>query len=345
MKKSILIPVALAALPLAAVPLTACAEGAMPADVAQPAGVPAGAPYLMRDGSIRVVGNDGMKPMLERFNALFVRTHPGFRFTMQLEGSSTGIGALTAGVSAFAPMGREAWPSELAGFRDFYGYPPLDVHIGYGGFSHTGHKNPPAIYVNKANPLAGLTLEQVTRIMTSGAAQGDITHWRQLGLGGKWAQHVIHLYGPADDGGLATSLRTAYMGKLPFASRYEALSKAADILDAVAGDVYGLALAGFADAARLNPKVRLLPLARTGDAPFAGASYDEVAAGRYPYVPFLRIYVNRVPGKPLDPFVRAYLRMVLSPEGQAIIAAQKDAEDGYVPLDQAELARARALLD
>jgi len=341
MNKPILIPLALAVLPLAAL----CAESAIPAYAPQTVSVPQGAPYLMRDGSIRIVGNDGMKPMLERFNELFSRTHPGFRFTMLLEGSSTGVGGLTAGVSAFAPMGREAWPSELAGFHDFFGYQPLDVHIGYGGFSHAGHKNPPAIYVNKANPLAGLTLEQVTRIMTSGAAKGDITHWRQLGVGGKWAQHVIHVYGPADDGGLATSLRHSYMDKLPFASRYEALPKAADILAAVAGDVYGVALAGFADAAKLNPDVRLVPLARGAGAPFADAAYDQVAAGRYPYVPYLRFYVNRGPGKPLDPFVREYLRMVLSPEGQAIIAAQKDAEDGYVPLDQAELARARALLD
>lgn len=341
MNKSVFIPLALALLPVAA----PCFESVTSAYAAQPARVPEGAPYVMRDGSIRIVGNDGMKAMLERFNELFTRTHPGYRFTMLLEGSSTGIGGLTAGVSAFAPMGREAWPSELAGFRDFFGYQPLDVHIGYGGFSHAGHKNPPAIYVNKANPLAGLTLEQVTRIMTSGAAQGDVTHWRQLGLKGRWAQHAIHLYGPPDDGGLATSLRATQMGNLPFASRYEALPKAADVLDAVAGDVYGIALAGFADAARLNPNVRLLPLARTADAPFADAAYDNVAAGRYPYVPYLRIYVNRAPGQPLDPFVREYLRMVLSPEGQAIIAAQKDAEDGYVPLDQAELARARALLD
>lgn len=64
-------------------------------------------------------------------------------------------------------MGREAWPAELAGFHDMFGYQPLDVHIGYGGFTHPGHKNPPAIYVNAANPLAGLTLDRAARIMTS----------------------------------------------------------------------------------------------------------------------------------------------------------------------------------
>jgi phosphate transport system substrate-binding protein len=333
-----ILPLALAMLPLAA-------SAASPPYVPQPVSVPKDAPYLLRDGSIRIVGNDGMKAMLERFNALFAQTHPGFRFTMLLEGSSTGIGGLTAGVSAFAPMGREAWPSELSGFHDYFGYQPLDVHIGYGGFSHAGHKNPPAIYVNAANPLAGLTLEQITRIMTSGDTKGELTHWRQLGVGGKWAQHAIHVYGPRDDGGLATSVRTTHMGKLPFAGHYEALPKAADVIDAVGNDVYGIALAGFVDAAKINPNVRLLPLARAEGAPFADASYASVAAGRYPYVPCLRIYLNRAPGKPMDPFAREYLRMVLSREGQAIIAQQKDAEDGYVPLDEAELERARALLD
>jgi phosphate transport system substrate-binding protein len=341
MNKPILAAIVLGALPLAA----ASAESALPAYLPQPVSVPQDAPYLARDGSIRIVGNDGMKAMLDGFNALFARTHPGFRFSTQLEGSSTGIGGLTAGVSAFAPMGREAWPQELGGFHDFFGYHPLDVHIGYGGFSHAGHKNPPAIYVNAANPLAGLMVEQVMRIFTSGAAKGDITHWRQLGVGGKWAQHAIHIYGQADDGGMSTSTRMLHMGKLPFASRYETLPKAPDVLDAVGNDVYGIGLAGWIDAGKLKSNVRLLPLARSEREQFADASYANVSGGRYPYVPYLRIYVNRAPGKPMDPFVKEYLRMVLSREGQEIIAAQKDAQDGYVPLDSAELARARALLD
>ena len=45
--------------------------------------------------------------LLNKFNGLFTQTHPGIKFTMLLKGSSTGIGGLTAGVSAFAPMGRE----------------------------------------------------------------------------------------------------------------------------------------------------------------------------------------------------------------------------------------------
>ena len=50
------------------------------------------ASYVLPDGSIYIVGNDGMEEMLEKFNALFAKTHPGFKFTILLKGSSTGIG-------------------------------------------------------------------------------------------------------------------------------------------------------------------------------------------------------------------------------------------------------------
>ncbi len=304
------------------------------------------APYVLPDGSIYIVGNDGMKEMMERFNELFAKTHPGFRFTMKLEGSSTGIGGLTAGVSALAPMGREAWSTDIAGFREVYGYEPFDVRIGYDGFGPRAKlKNPPAVYVNAKNPLAGLTVAQITRIFTTGAPEGDLTQWKQLGLKGEWANRAIHVYGPRDDGGVATSLRLTHMSKLPFTRRYEPLPKAADIVQAVANDPYGIAIAGFVDAAAVSGNAKLLPIASADGEPFADATYDSVAAGRYPYSPHVHMYVNRIPGKPLDPFVKEYMRLVLSPEGQAIVAAFKDTEEGYVPLSAQDLARERAKLD
>jgi phosphate transport system substrate-binding protein len=50
------------------------------------------------------------------------------------------------------------------------------------------------------------------------------------------------------------------------------------------------------------------------------------------------LYVNRAPGKRLDPFVKEYARMILSRDGQAIIAAQKDSTRGYLPLPAPEVA-------
>ena len=42
---------------------------------------------------------------------------------------------------------------------------------------------------------------------------------------------------------------------------------------------------------------------------------------------FLYVYVNRAPGKPLDPLVREFLKFVFSKEGQEIVV-----KDGYFPL-------------
>ena len=322
------------------------AEAAARPYQAQPVEAPKNAPYVLRDGSIYIVGNDGMKEILEKFNELFEKTHPGFKITMKLEGSSTGIGGLTAGVSALAPMGREAWPTDVSGFREQYGYEPFAVRIGYDGFGPRPKlKNPPAIYVNAKNPLAGLTTAQLTRIFTTGAPEGDITHWSQLDVGGEWAMRAIHIYGPRDDGGLATSLRYMHMSRLPFARRYEPLPKGVDIVQAVANDRYGIALAPFIDAAAVSANVKLLPLARKAGEAFSDASYESVAAGRYPLSPYLYIYVNRVPKQPFDPFVKEYLRMALSQEGQAIIASQKDSDEGFVPLSPSDLALERAKLE
>lgn len=297
----------------------------------RPAEVPKDASYVLPDGSIYIVGNDGMEDLLNKLNALFVKSHPGTKFTMLLKGSSTGIGGLTAGVSAFAPMGREAWPTDLSGFREAFGYEPFDVHIGYDGYSRPKHKHPPAIYVNAKNPLAGLSLAQIGRVFTSGSPGGDITHWSQLGLKGAWAHRAIHLYGPRDEGGLATSIRYTLLGKRPFARSYEAFPKLAEVVAAVASDPYGIALVGFFDSTAV-PEVKLVPLATADGAAFSLPSAENVQAGHYPLTPQLHIYVNRAPGKPLDPFVKEYLRLVLSAEGQALIGAEKDGDEAYLPL-------------
>jgi phosphate transport system substrate-binding protein len=328
---------------LPAVALAANAE--ISAYQPQPVEVPKGASYVQPDGSVYIVGNDGMEDILKEFNELFAKTHPGYKFTMLLKGSSTGIAGLTAGVSAFAPMGREAWGTDVSGFREVYGYPPFDIHIGYDGFVRPKHKNPPAVYVNAKNPLAGLTLEQLARVFTSGNPGGDVTRWQQLGVKGEWAKRALHLYGQHDDGGAATSVRKTKLGGRPFARDYEELEKPCDVVKAVAEDPYGIGLASFCDAAAMASNVRTLPLSWKAGQPFAVPSYDDLHAGRYPLGVHLRLYAVRKPGQPLDPLVKEYARMVLSREGQAIIAAQKDADEGFIPLNAAEVAAELEKLD
>jgi phosphate transport system substrate-binding protein len=104
------------------------------------------------------------------------------------------------------------------------------------------------------------------------------------------------------------------------------------VLHALAEDPYGIGLLGFADAGSVSKDVRPLPIAAKAGGPFVLPSYDVVHADAYPFPSYLHIYVNRKPGTQTDPFVKEYLRMVLSSEGQAILGGQKDTNEGYVPL-------------
>jgi len=52
-----------------------------------------------------------------------------------------------------------------------------------------------------------------------------------------------------------------------------------------------------------------------------------VMTGKYPMARFLYIYINKEPGKPMDPLVREFLKFVFSREGQQVVV-----KDGYLPL-------------
>ncbi len=324
----------------------AAAEGDSPRYDPQPVNVRADASYLSDDGAVTIVGNDGMQALIDQLDALFSRHHPQVRFATIMRGSSTGMPALAAGATLLAPLTRDIWPGDSNSFRQLHGYDATPIRIGYNGYGpRPPHKTPPAIYVHTGNPLQGLTLAQVARIFTEGQDGGDINNWSQLGLDGAWATRRIHAYGLRDDGGFATGLRIARLGGRPFALKYEALPTREAVVRAVAADPYGIGMLGWVNAAAISSQVRVLPLATVAGEPFHGPDEESVRQGRYPLSASVQFYVDRAPNHPLDPLAKEYLRLALSREGQAIIEALHDAEEGYLPLSAEDLRNQRKILE
>jgi phosphate transport system substrate-binding protein len=54
--------------------------------------------------------------------------------------------------------------------------------------------------------------------------------------------------------------------------------------------------------------------------------------------------VDKAPGKPLDPWLREFLELALSKEGQALIASMTTTH-GFVPLEARDLPRERAKIE
>ena len=312
-------------IPVAAAPVPATLPDYQP----QPVDFPRAAPYLTADGAVAIVGYNDMQGMLEAINARFASAHPGFKFALTLKGTRTAPAALARGTSAFAPMGAEFSPEQRADYRAVTGGDPRCFRIAHCSLSHRALSGPVAIIAHRDNPLAALTLPQVKQIFEGGAAR-----WDGFGLSGAWSARGVHPAGLRAELALGLYLRERLALGTEFGTNFQGFAQSAEVVTYVASDPLAI---GFAAINRVTPGVKVLAIAPGAGAPPVAPTEAMVCAGRYPLDRFLLIYARQ----PLDPFVREYLRLVLSREGQAAIAA--DAL-GYLPLNPDEAAAEREKL-
>jgi len=285
-----------------------------------------GAPYLTPGGAIRIGGAEHVRYIVERFNAALLESHPGWHFQDESKGTTSAVPLLTHGVTLFGAMGREINPLEVKAYSKIVGTAPLEIRIALAANDTSQHlATSLAVYVNRANPLAQVSAAQVSRALTVGNPDGDLSTWGQLGLGGDWRERRIHPYGTPEFTGFGTYLQANHLQGRPLTPGYEAYGNTEAILARLAADPAGLAVAaiGLSDA-----HIKALPMVDEHGAVTTGTE-AEVREGRYPYGRFLYLYLRREPGKAVDPVVREYLRFVLSRQGQQIIASQPK---GYFPL-------------
>jgi phosphate transport system substrate-binding protein len=101
----------------------------------------------------------------------------------------------------------------------------------------------------------------------------------------------------------------------------------ASVVQGVTNDRYGI---GYSGIGYKTSGVKAVALSEKEGGPFSSGSYEDVVTAKYPLARFLYIYFNKAPGKPVDPLVREFLKLVLSREGQEVVV-----KDGYLPLTPA----------
>ncbi len=329
---------------------------ALPA-IAQKLSPPQHAEYVLPDGSIYIAGNDLVAPLMEKLNAVFIAAHPGFKFKMDLISSGIAVAGVTSGKSAFGPTARDVTALEKNVFASRFGYPPLDILVGWDNNPDVEHnppggKFPPGVWVNAANPTPALSLEQLAGILLTGTPQGDITRWSQIKYhegpvgnnGEDYAKHQIHIYMPMLHGLPVVATTRDKLGPgLQWSPRVEYLPGLEDVINAVANDPFGIGLAGWFPVdvgwdrqQQLGSKVRLLPLSETDDSRVSHGLMGEL----YPLAGGIHFLINRKPGQPLEPWMREYMELALSRQGQDILRSLTKT-DGFLPLDPDDLAAER----
>ncbi len=288
------------------------------------------ASYVTPEGAVAVVGYNDMREIMEALVARFSAAHPEVRFTLDLRGTRFAPAALAAGASAFAPMGAELTPEQLAEYRAKTDSDPIGFRVAHASLDARALSGPLAVLVHRDNPLRSITLEQAARVFA-----GEATRWGELGLEGEWAAQPVKAYGLSAGTALAYAFRDAAMGLRGFGPQVTGLPQSAEVAQKVGAEPLAI---GFAAAMRATPQARVLSIsARAGAEPVAPTE-ESIVAGRYPLDRHLLVFAAR----PLNPIAREFLRLFLSREGQEAVAASPQ---GYLPLSAKDAAAERRRLE
>ncbi|MDD4934093.1 MAG: substrate-binding domain-containing protein [Methylacidiphilaceae bacterium] len=303
------------------------------ADAAIPSWKP-GQLDLQPEEELHIVGADVMDQMALGWAKRMRQAYPHLSVTMEARASGTGTPALIDGRADVATIGREMLPSEEKAFVDRFGYKPFAIRVATGSVGSLGKTAAIVILVDKDNPITGLTLSQLDAIYGKDRKRGekeDILTWGDLGLKREWEKRPIHLYGLAAPNGIEAYFQArvleggAYKPDIQF-TKGNGFTHAFNVaVKDMAGEPGGLT---YATLANVEPNVKPVPLSEGRLGPFVLPTTETVYEHAYPLSRYIYIYVNRVPGKPLEPKVKEFLKLVLSKQGQEEVA-----KDGvYLPL-------------
>jgi len=281
-------------------------------------------------GQLNSVGSDTLNNMMQLWSEGFMKIYPNVTFQVRGEGSGTAPPALIEGTAQLGPMSRKMKPEEEDAFEKKYGFKPTRISVALDCV---------AVFVNKDNPLRGLTLPQVDCIFSStrNSRYRDIKTWGQVGLTGGWENLPIALYGRNSVSGTYAFFKKHALFKGDFKPTVKEQPGSAAVVQAVAKDRGGI---GYSGIGYKTSEVRAIPLAKDHQTALAEPTFENALNETYPLGRALYIHVAKKPDEPLPPLVKEFMKYVLSYEGQEIVV-----QDGFGPLPPSAVTAQRELLE
>ncbi|MFE9201396.1 PstS family phosphate ABC transporter substrate-binding protein [Micromonospora sp. NPDC007230] len=251
-------------------------------------------------------------------------------------------------------VSRELKPTDVAGFREAFGYDPFSVPISGGSYRHYGFLDAIGFAVHKDNPIGRLSFDQLDAILSTTRHRGGapIRTWGDLGLTGEWADKPIHIYGIAPWNGFEEFTRQRVLnyngnrGEWRSGVAAPGVPKDPDVTwestvfkvaEHIANDRYAL---GYTGLAYVDQPVKMLALSDHNNSPVYAPTYENVATAEYPLSRLIYLNFNCDPQRPVNAIFAELLRLILSEQGQQIVRAQGI----YLPLRSEQAVRSREML-
>ncbi|WP_242346138.1 phosphate ABC transporter substrate-binding protein [Anaeromyxobacter terrae] len=254
----------------------------------------------LASAAVTVKGSDTMVILAQRWAEEYMKQNSAKRVQVTGGGSGVGIAALINGTTDIANASRAMKDAEKAKVRERYNILPTETAVAKDGV---------AIYVNAANPVQQLTIEQLEKIYA-----GDVTNWEDVG----GSDAPIVLYSRENSSGTYVFFKENVLKGADYAPSAQTLPGTAAVVNAVAKEKNGIGYGGAAYAKGVK-EVKVVGPDGQGYTPSA----ENVASGKYPLSRPLFMYTR---GKPSGE-AKEFIDFCLSPAGQKIVT-----QVGYFPV-------------
>lgn len=279
-------------------------------------------------GSFTSIGSDTLNNLMTLWAEEYKRTYPNVNIQIQGAGSSTAPPAIAEGTANFGPMSRPMNAKEIEAFEKKHGYKPTAVPVAIDAL---------AVYVNKDNPIKGMSMAQVDAIFSPTrkcGAPADVTKWGQVGMTGEWSDRAVAMYGRNSVSGTYGYFKEVALCKGDFKKNVAEQPGSASVVQSVTVQLNAI---GYSGIGYKTSGVRAIPLAKKEGGDFVEPDAKHAIDGSYPLSRVLYVYVNKKPNQPLPPLEREFFKLVLSKQGQTIVV-----KDGFVPMPAKMAAEALA---
>lgn len=246
-------------------------------------------------------GSDTMVILGQRWAEKYMGDHPGTAIQVTGGGSGTGIAALINGATDICMSSRPMKGKERKQISEKSRQEVKEIAVALDGI---------AIYVNEANPLSEISIDQSRDIYL-----GKTTSWKALG--GEEKQIVA--YGRENNSGTYMYFKEHVLENKDFAAGVQTLPGTAAVVNAVSKDRYAIGYGGIAYAKGIKP----LRVRKDESSEAIAPTMEHVVSGKYPISRSLYFYTA---GEP-NGTAKVFIEWALGADGQKICG-----EVGYYPL-------------
>ena len=250
---------------------------------------------------ITVKGSDTMVILAQRWAEQYMGSHPGSTIQVTGGGSGTGISALINGTTDICNASRPMKPAERDKLKQRFNSLGVEIKSAKDGL---------AVYLNEANGVSELTLDQLKQIYT-----GKITNWKDVG--GNDAK--IILYSRENNSGTYVYFKDNVLEGEDYSSSAQNMPGTAAVVNAVAKDKNGIGYGGCA----YGKGIKFAKVKKDANSQGYEPNAETIKAGVYPISRYLYMYVKSRPSGAL----KEYIDWILSSEGQEIVT-----KVGYFPV-------------